>query len=175
VLRFETPHPQDVSFLQLVELAAIGGLRKQGFSLGEVRRIVSYCEDQLATPYALASLKFKFGGHDVFVDKGSYLLSVLRGQGAQAWDEILGPFLQNLEYDAGFARRWWPHGQAAAVVIDPDFGFGLPVVAGSGVRTEILRERLESGDSPAQVADDFNLSKGQVAQARVYEHTRHSV
>jgi len=163
---------QDVSFLELVELAVIGGLRRRGFSLAEIHRVVAFCEHELKTSCPLASMEFKTGGHDIFVDRGSHLLNVLRRRGAQAWNEVLGPFLDALDYEGQFARRWWPLGHAVAVVVDPELGFGLPVVAGSGVRTEIVAERLEAGDPLEQVASDFNLARDQVEQAREFERTR---
>jgi uncharacterized protein (DUF433 family) len=37
------------------------------------------------------------------------------------------------------------------------YGFGLPVVSGSGVRTEIVAERFRAGDAKEEVAYDFGL------------------
>jgi uncharacterized protein (DUF433 family) len=49
----------------------------------------------------------------------------------------------------------------------------LPVVAGSGVRTEIVLEQVEAGVSLAQVADDFGLSRDDVDYTLAFEATRH--
>ena len=56
------------------------------------------------------------------------------------------PFLKDLEYHNEFARRWYPLGKDEPVVIDPDYSFGLPVVVGSGVRTESIAEQYYAGD-----------------------------
>jgi uncharacterized protein (DUF433 family) len=58
------------------------------------------------------------------------------------------------------------------VVIDPDFGFGLPVIADSGVRTEIVLEQIEAGVDPASVARDFGISRDDVDYALAFEATR---
>jgi uncharacterized protein (DUF433 family) len=68
--------------------------------------------------------------------------------------------------------RWWPLGRDARVMIDPEYGFGLPVVANSGVRTETILEMFQSGDSAGQIAKDFNLSPDDVEGALRFELQR---
>jgi uncharacterized protein (DUF433 family) len=53
--------------------------------------------------------------------------------------------------------------------VDPDYGFGLPVVSGSGVRTEIVAERFTAGDAREEIAYDFGLSPAEVKAALRYE------
>ena len=163
---------EGVSFLDLVELVAIGGLKREGFNLPKIRQVVDYCQKELHTAYPLASLKFKVGGRDVFVERGGHLLDVLRRKGGQAWSEVLEPFLETLDYGEAFANRWWPLGKERAVVVDPEYGFGLPALAHSGVRTDIIFERFQAGDPPEQIAQDFNLAADAVEQALEFESTR---
>ncbi|MCC7371248.1 MAG: DUF433 domain-containing protein [Chloroflexi bacterium] len=87
----------------------------------------------------------------------------------QAWKEILEPFLANLEYADDLAIRWWPLGKDALITIDPAYGYGLPVVKGSGIRTEIIRERSLAGDSNEQIAQDFSLNPKEVERALQFE------
>jgi uncharacterized protein (DUF433 family) len=95
-----------------------------------------------------------------------HLLEVLGGQqGAQAWDRILDPFLKDLDYYNEFARRWYPLGKNEPVVVDPDYGFGLPVVVGSGVRTESIAEQYYAGDKVEHIAYDFNVTQEQIESA----------
>lgn len=166
---------EGVSFLDLVELVAIRGLKARGFGLPSIRRIVTYCQARLGVAHPLASLAFKTDGRDIFVDHQGALLDVPRRQGARAWNEVLAPFLDTLDYEDALARRWWPLGKRGCVMVDPDYGFGLPVVAASGVRTEIIRERFLAGDTAAQVADDYNLEPAQVEAALRFElHLQHA-
>jgi len=160
------------SFIDLIEVVAIGGLKKLGLTLSEIRKIVTECQADLGYPRPLTSLKFKTDGRDTFVSVGDHLLGLRRRRGQRAWDEVLEPFLQELDYRDAYASRWWPLGRDKPIVIDPDYGFGLPVVSKSGVRTEIILERSEAGDSPDQIADDFNLDVADVEEALRYEKTR---
>ena len=170
-------HPEvpGVSFFDLVEVAAITKLKDLGLSLPRIRQVVTICQELLELERPLISERFRSDGRDVFVQQGDALVELGIGvrRGRQAWDELLGPFLQTVEYEGEYVRRWWPLGQTKGVVVDPDFGFGLPVVAESGVRTEIVLEQVEAGVSPAQVADDFGLSRDDVDYALAFEATRH--
>ena len=159
-----------VSFADLIEVAAIRGLRNLGFSLPQIREIVAGCEGIFRSARPLLSHRFRVDGRDAFVqgDDGA-LVSVLRGKRQKAWDDVLQPFLETVDYQDGWANRWWPGGRSTEVVIDPRFGYGLPVVQGTGVRTEILIERSDVGDSLEQIAADFGVSIDSVRTAIQFE------
>ena len=160
------------SFLDVVEIVAIGGLKRAGFSTRQIRQIVRNCQEILGVQRPLSTLKFKVGGRDVFVDHGDVLVDVGQRKRMQAWNDILEPFLANLDYTDDVASRWWPLGRDVPIVVDPEYGQGLPVVEGSGVRTEIIRERAEAGDLIEQIASDFNLSSAEVERALQFELKR---
>lgn len=171
-----TPHVTQtgpLSFIDLVEVAAIGRLKEFGFSLQRIRRVVLDCQARFEVVRPLPTLTFKVGGRDAFVMDTGVLVAVGgRHRGERAWDEVLGPFLNELDYDAGLARRWWPLGKNHIIVVDPAYAYGLPVVAGSGVRTEIVSERVQAGDLPDEIARDFNLTSEEVGRALQFELKR---
>lgn len=68
--------PEAVSFLDLVELVAIGRLKKFSFSLIAIRNIVKNCQELLAVERPLVSLEFKTDGREVFVERDELLLEV---------------------------------------------------------------------------------------------------
>ena len=163
-----------LSFIDLVEVAAITRLKALGWSLQRIRGIVDACQVYFDIPRPLPTLRFKVGLRDAFVEDGDLLVAVGgRHLGERAWSDILSPFLNELEYDTtGLAERWWPLGKNHIVVVDPDYGYGLPVVRGSGVRTEIIRERAQAGDLSDEIARDFNLSREEVDRALQFELQR---
>jgi uncharacterized protein (DUF433 family) len=156
-----------VSFFDLIGIKAIAGLKRMGFSLPRIREVVRYCQDELRVAYPLATETFKTDRNRIYMTAGDgRLLEVLGGQrGAHAWDAVLDPFLDTLDYQNDFARRWWPLGRDDLVVVDPNYGFGSPVIVGSGLRTELVGERREVGDPPEVIAYDFNLTPEQVKSA----------
>jgi uncharacterized protein (DUF433 family) len=170
-----TPRDETVSaasFLDLLEVVVIGRFKKAGFSLNAVRDIVTDCQELLGLPRPLVQLKFKTDGREVFIDQGETLLGIGRRKRLLAWNEVLEPFLAELDYAEGWAERWWPLGHEQPILIDPDYGFGRPVVAGSGVRTEVILERVRAGELPDEIARDFNLKPLEVHRAIQYETTR---
>ena len=90
--RSTTEPEQGVSFLDLVSIKAIDGLRKMGFGTRTIRQVVQYCQDELKMAYPLATQEFKTDRRKIYMHAGDgRLLEVLGGQqGAQAWDRILG-------------------------------------------------------------------------------------
>jgi uncharacterized protein (DUF433 family) len=159
-----------VSFVDLVEVAVIGKLRKRKFSLKRIRQINAYCRLYLKEPRPLVTQKFKVAGQDIFLeDDFDVLVAVGREAGMLAWREVLEPFLEDVEYENDLARRWWPLGRDHKVVVDPDYGFGLPVIEGVGVRTEIIAERREAGDSMKEITYDFGVTPDQIEDALLWE------
>lgn len=159
-----------VTFVDLMEVATIGQLRKRNFSLKRIRQINAYCRLYLKEPRPLVTQKFKVAGQDIFLDVDfDVLVEVGREAGMLAWREVLEPFLEDVEYENELVRRWWPLGREHMVVVDPDYGFGLPVVEGTGVRTEIIAERHRAGDSTKEIAYDFDVTPKQIDDALRWE------
>jgi uncharacterized protein (DUF433 family) len=159
-----------VSFVDLMEVAAVSRLRQKGFSFKRVRQINAYCRVYLHEPRPLVTQKFKVAGRDIFLDADfGVLLDVGREAGMLAWKEVLEPFLEDVEYENQLARRWWPLGRNHMVVVDPDYGFGLPVVEGTGTRTEIIAERYRAGDSTEEITYDFGVTLDQIQDALRWE------
>jgi len=161
-----------VSFLDLIDIAAIGRLKSIGFSLPLIRRVVQNCQGLLGVPRPLSTLSFKAGGREIFVHLGDTLLEVGKKRGLQAWATVLGPFLENLEYLEDIVSRWWPLGHGSLVVIDPDYGHGLPVIENSGIRTEVVLERFRAGALHAEIAEDFGVTPTEVERALQFELSR---
>jgi uncharacterized protein (DUF433 family) len=167
----EDESEEGVSFFDLIGIKAIDGLRRAGFGLPTIRKVVAYCKNELGVEYPLVTYRFKVDRRHIFVEEGEgRLLNVLGERGMQAWDAILDPFLETIEYQNDFARRWWPLGKDDVVVVNPAYAFGSPVIWGSGVRTELVAERAEVGDAPEVIAYDFHLTPQQVESALLFEN-----
>ena len=71
-----------------------------------------------------------------------------------AWDELIGPVLEEFDYEhEGIAVRWHLAGAGVPIVIDPRVSFGAPSVRGTP--TWIIKGRYDAGESDSAIAEDF--------------------
>ena len=163
-----------VSFVDLIEIVAVGKLKASGFSLSTIRSLVRLFQAQLGAERPFVTLKFKTSFFDILVVHGPAVLHIPRPEHTKmlAISGALSPYLQGLDYEHDIVHRWWPLGRGHGIVVDPDVGFGFPVIAGSGVRTDIILERIRVGELPDQIAEDFRITPLDVIHAVQFETDR---
>ena len=164
-----------LSYLQLIELAVVAAARDSGVPLWAIRETREYMRKQFNADFPFARYRFKTDGKNLWLDyidligkKGKGKLLLASGKGQLAWAEIIGR-LQEFEYDKklGLAVRWHVAGRNSPVIIDPRVRFGAPSV--DGVPTRLLLARWEAGESPVEIADDFDMTVRAVVAALEFE------
>ena len=153
-----------LSFLNLVELLVLAAMRRNhNVPLPQVRRAINYLKKQFPSPYPLADHQFQTDGLHLFVEKFGQLLNISQ-DGQLAMKQLIQAHLRLVERDASgvpFKLHLPGIGNSrvdrTAVVIDPRFGFGRPVLDGKGIRTEVIVERFQAGEPLASLADDYGL------------------
>jgi uncharacterized protein (DUF433 family) len=58
-----------------------------------------------------------------------------------------------------------PLADGQLVVVDPQRGFGAPVLVGTGIKTEDVWSRFSAGESIRDLAEDYRLSVTQIESA----------
>jgi uncharacterized protein (DUF433 family) len=165
-------HRERLSYLQLIELAVVAAFRKAKFSLKEIRAARDYVKINLESEYPFAEYEFKRYGKSLFTEyqeAGGARRLLKANQGGQlAWKEIIGPVLEEFEYEhEGVAIRWHVAGPSSPVIIDPRVSFGAPAV--KGTPTWIIKGRFDAGESDKEIAEDFDLNVSAVRQALKFE------
>lgn len=154
-----------LSFLNLVELLVLAAIRKKhNVELKQVRSAMEFLRKKFPSAHPLAEHQFQTNGIDLFVEKYGQLLNISR-DGQVAMKEVIQQYLKLVKRDASgvpfklhLPRRADAPEPLAAVVIDPERGYGRPVLDGRGIRTEVVIERFEAGESIASLADDYGLT-----------------
>jgi len=175
VIRLPEMSEGQLSFYNLVEAFVILGLRtRHGLSLQRVRTTVRFLSSLAPhSPHPLAELDLSTFARDVYF-AGDKLVNVSRG-GQLGIDQILAPVLERVEKDIRGVARLYPFTRPQigtspkVVVIDPEFAFGRPVIAGSGIPTSVIRDRWKAGESVASLAEDYDRSKDEIEEALRYE------
>ncbi len=164
-----------LSFINLVELFVLAAIRrKYDVSLPHVRQAVAYLKRKFPSPHPLADHDFQTNGVDLFVEKFGELLN-LRKEGQVEMGEFLRAHLKCVRRDpAGVPIKLYlvprnPRVDATkrvrgAVVIDPRFGFGRPVLDGTGIRTDVVVERFSAGEPLEALAEDYGRPKEDIEE-----------
>ena len=165
---------QDLSYLELVEVAFVATFRSLGVSLQRIRKARDYAAQVLKSEYPFAEYSWLTEGHQVLLDlrtiEGDTALGRLvaaDSQGQVAWKEIVSDRFHQFDYDNGIALIWHLAGRRSPVVIDPRVSFGAPSV--SGVSTWVLKGRWDAGEDISDIQDDFGLSEDEVRYGLLFE------
>jgi len=170
-----------LSFVNLVEVHVLSAIRREHrIAMPRVRKALDFLSRHYESKHPLAEHDLDTDGIDLFVEKYGELINISRG-GQLAMKEILKLYLQRIERDEkGLARQLFPFTRPATnaadpkvVAINPSIAFGKPVVAGTGVPTAIIAERYKTGESIAEIADDYRLRTSEIEEAIRYEFPLH--
>ena len=176
LLSLADPRHRLLSFNNLVEVHVLRALRTtHGTPIGSIRKALHYAERELGVERLLLSRELCTDKRDLFLDRYGELINLSRS-GQMAMRAVLESHLKRIEWDADeFPMRLYPFVRtesAAAprhVAIDPDIGFGRPILLSRGVATRAIVDRIDAGESPETVAADYALSLLEVEEAVLYE------
>jgi uncharacterized protein (DUF433 family) len=163
-----------LSYMQLIEVAVVAALQKEGVALKRVRETREWLQQRLSSEFPFAEYRFKTDGKALFMDfdqiagaKGRGKLIRPDQQGQLAWAAVIGR-LKEFDYENRHrVIRWRVGGDKSAVVIDPRVSFGAPAIR--GIATWAVKGRWEAGETPEEIAEDFNLRKQDVIDALTFE------
>lgn len=168
-----------LSFANLCELHVVGAItRHHRIPLQQVRAALDYVRQELGADRPLLAEDFRTNGVNLFLLHADQLLNVSqRGQVAIRGD--LEAALTRIEWGPGGRPiRLFPFSRPTAkapdqpcvVAIDPLIGFGRPIVVPARVRTEVIIDRFQAGDSPSEMASDYGVTEADIFEALRFEH-----
>ncbi|MEQ1603476.1 MAG: DUF433 domain-containing protein [Pyrinomonadaceae bacterium] len=164
-----------LSFNNLIEAHVLNAIRRRhSIPMHRVRTALDFLAKKFGSKHPLADHDFETDGIDLFVDQFGELINVSRS-GQLAMQDILRAYLKRIERDEnGLARQLFPFTRGAAaenfndpkiVAINPQIAFGKPVIAGTGIPTSIIAERYKTGESIADIADDYGRKQIEIEEA----------
>jgi uncharacterized protein (DUF433 family) len=160
-----------LSYLQLIELAVVAAFRKARIPIPAIRAARIYLTREMSSKHPFAEFQFKRYGKSLFTESevsGRKELLKVTQAGQLAWREIIGPVLQEFEYEhEGLAIRWHVAGPSSSIIIDPRLSFGAPTI--KGVPTWIVKGRFDAGESDSMIAEDFGMDVMSVREALRFE------
>jgi uncharacterized protein (DUF433 family) len=166
----------NLSFWNLVEAHVLRALRTDhGVSIKAVREALDYSERKLSIERLLLHDDLSTSAGEIFLDRYGELINLSRS-GQFAMRAVLADHLRRIEWDTrGLPIKLFPFlrvesaSRESAILIDPRVSFGRPVIAESGVSTAAIAGRVDAGEDPEEIAEDYGLSNEQVQEALIYE------
>ena len=168
-----------LSFMNLVEAHVLTALRRQHYvPMPVIRRALEYI--LLQSPesrHPLAEHQFATIGKSLFIERVNSLTDITRAPQA-AMMEFLEKYLQRIErtpsgsatilypFPRLYRGNWTP---PKTVAINPRIAFGRPVLAGTNIPTAVIAERIITGETPDEVAEDYNKTPAQILDAIRWE------
>ena len=168
--------PTLLSFLNLTELHVLAAIRRQHeVKMPSIRRAIQYlaahARHAVDKRHPLISRKLETDGLDLFTEQYGQLINISRA-GQTAMREIISAALRRIDRDpAGVPIKLYPFTRSAMddtpamIVIDPSLSAGRPVIAGTGLATQLIAERYKAGESISDLAHDYERGHEEVEEA----------
>ena len=173
VIRLASAKPE-LTFWNLAEAYVLAAIRRyHEVPLQTVRKALRYVEKELDLDRPLIEKEFLTNGVDLFVEEYGHLINASQ-KGQLAIKKLLEQTLRRVERDPkGLVARLFPWSRSPDepkdVEIDPLRAFGRLVIAGTGIPTEIIAERIRAGDTIAHLAEDYRIDRDKIEAAVRWE------
>jgi uncharacterized protein (DUF433 family) len=176
LIRPASSRPPLLSFSNLIEAHVLRALRAEhGVSVKALRQAVDFAEKRLGIERLLLRPELRFDAGQVFLDRYGELID-LSASGQLAMRQVLQRHLKRVMWDeTRFPIRLHPFvacdaaGEAMPIAIDSTIAFGRPVVISRGITTAAIVDRIDAGETVADLAADYDLTVIEIEDAVLYE------
>jgi uncharacterized protein (DUF433 family) len=160
-----------LSFFNLIEAGFLSAYRQAGAPMQRVRAALDYCRSHLEIERPLLTERFRVDGRDLVLEFDRKLLNA-SASGQLLWPEAVDRWLREIDFDPVGPVQVWIAGRERPILVNPRIGFGFPVLATCGVRTEEVLERFLADERPEEIAEDFGAKVEEVLEAIRWETMR---
>lgn len=161
-----------LSFLDLMEARYVWAYRAQGLRWRAIRRAHARAAKDLGTPHPFCAQRFVTDGHEIL----RYLPDFGEDAGIdevrtrqRLFEDFMLEVVSGVEFEGGTASRWYPLGKERSVVLDPTRSFGRPILEVESVPTWVLAAAVDAGNSPADVAQWYEVGREALDDALEFE------
>ncbi len=172
-----TREPLLLSFWNLVEAHTLRALRTEhGVQLRAVRQALDTAQRALGIERLLIRDDLLTAHGNVFLDEYGKLVN-LTASGQLAIRSQLEHYLARIDRDEGrLPIRLYPFPSVGpgfdrdrGIAIDPRLAFGRPVIISRAIATAVVADRIDTGESPEALAEDYGLDVEDIQQAILFE------
>lgn len=175
-----------LSFVNMIEAHVLDGMRRQySVPFYKIRDGLAFIEEKYPSKHPLADRLFRTNGVDLFIEDLDEFVKI-SGRGQMVMRGIMETFLHRIDRSIeGTPVQIFPflrkpnrigdrdvdrlEQQPRSVVINPLISFGRPILAGTGVPTDVVADRFNAGEDFNELAEDYGITLSQVQEALRYE------
>lgn len=165
-----------LSYNNIIEAHVLSVIRHyHHLELKKVRAAIDYMKETWRVAHPLTYQGFKTDGIDLFIERLGKIINASSG-GQVVFRETIEARLSRIEYGTDgksiklfpFVRNMDSLEQPRFISVDPRVSFGKPVIAGTGIPVANIVDRLEAGDSIADLERDFRIGSAPIEEAIRY-------
>lgn len=164
-----------LSFLNLLELHILKGLRRDlGVSFQRIRRALDEYRETERSDHPLLDPRLETDGIHLFLHDGEEYLNLNRPK-QRGIPQVLSTYLHRIDRLENREFRFFPFvvsevaDEPRMIEMSPRVAFGKPVLANTGITTEVIAGRFKARDSIADLADEYGVSTSMIEDAVRWE------
>lgn len=164
-----------ISFLNLLELHILKGLRREfGLPLQRIRRALEEYNETEHSEHPFLDPRLETDGIHLFLHDGDeYLnLNLPKQRGIPA---ILSTYLRRIDRLDNHEFRFFPFivredaHEPRTIQMSPEIAFGRPVLANTGIATDVIAGRFRARDSVSDLASEYDVPIAMIEDAVRWE------
>jgi len=168
--------PPTLSFWNLIEAHVLRSLRiDHGVSMDALRKALRYAEGELKIDRLLLSQELRTDAGRLLLERYGQLID-LSTSGQMALRHTFHEHLARVAWDPWkFPVRLYPFPSSSfatdsrPIAIDAQISFGRPIIVSRGISTGAIAERIDAGETAAELAADYDLTERDIEEAVLYE------
>ncbi len=172
-------HELILSFEDLISMRVIAALRSLGVTWHKIHVAEKYLRDKTGYRRPFAVKQVWTDTANIFAELERSIFLAASRQGQIAIPELLGEYLQPVG-DMTFephnkilvASTWTPH---TDITLNPLIQYGEPCITSTRIRTRILAQMINSGDSLSYIENAFSLTELQINHGLEWENRLRAV
>ncbi len=168
-----------LSFEDLISMRVIAALRSFGMTWHRIHLAEQYLRKETGYRRPFAVKQVWTDTANIFANLNPDVFLAASQHGQIAIPQLLGKYLQpvgDMTFDQQdhvlVATTWTPHSD---VTLNPLIQYGEPCITGTRMRTRILAEMINSGDSSSYIERAFKLTESQISHGMEWEHRLRAV
>ena len=176
LIRPSSNPPPLLSFWNLIEAHVLRSLRTDhGVKMDALRTAIAYAQRSENIDRLLLSPELRTDAGRLLLERYGQLIE-LSASGQVAMRRLFNAHLARVDWDKWqFPVKLYPAISAESmtparpIAIDAQVAFGRPVVAKRGITTGAIADRIDAGETVADLAADYDLSVDEIEEAVLYE------